>query len=170
MTPYFWTPFIWRPYRSPRRLLSSLVPVLIILTSEIHAFSLKALLWIPSLHPWVTIRLTCWFLLALPAVHEWYEYVTAEEHESPDERLFRKIGPYAWLAIALCTLETAVVHKYGSQAGLFDNALGKEWVVGWFTFGVCAVGGLCWWQGAISGAILRRESEVGEPAGSEDGK
>lgn len=144
--PYYWTPFHWRPFASPTDLLQSLVPVLLILVSELHAFSLKALLWIPSTHPWITYRLTFLFLLALPATYEFYDYVRARATEDPDTFMFRRLGTYTWLAIAIAAAESAVAYRYGKEAGLFEQPLEPLCVRLWGVGAAASAAALLVWQ------------------------
>lgn len=58
----------------------------------------------------VCCRLVLWFLMALPAVREWYEYIEASEDAAAPPC---KLGPFAWIAIATTCLETLASLKFG---------------------------------------------------------
>lgn len=94
---------------------------------EVNAFFLKYVLWIPPRNPLNTFRLALLFLLALPAAREYYEFL---------ERLRRgenylKLGPFAWLGVALAITETLVSIKFGR--GMFPEPWPRSTLIAWGT-------------------------------------
>jgi hypothetical protein len=69
--------------------------------------------------------------MALPAVKEYYEFIT---HDAPN----CKLGTFAWLSLACFALESLVVVKLG--AGLFSAPLPPRVRVCW-SAGLVALGG-----------------------------
>ena len=74
--------------------------VLLVLSFDVNVFFLKYALWIPPTNPLNTYRLILWFCCALPAVREYYVYLEGNTAQGVDSR-FRKLGNFAWLAIAV---------------------------------------------------------------------
>ena len=104
---------------------------------KLNSFFLKAALWVPQLNPLTVYRLVGFFLLGLPAFQEFYRFVVAGE-ERARERQERKrleesgllppalllpatatattsnrLGPCAWLMLAIIAAETLVAVKFG---------------------------------------------------------
>ena len=135
--PYSLDDFQWRVFSSPARLLLSLVPVVIFLIFELHAFFLKFVLWIPPLNPMNTIRLLILLGMGLPATRDYYNFIEAESLS------LSKIGSFAWLGLALAVVETLVVMKFGS--GLFPDPWPAKTKAIWGTaFGVSSVLFVVW--------------------------
>lgn len=82
------------------------------LLSEVNAFFLKYLLWVPPESELNVYRLVLWVFLSGPAVNEIYLWVNLEEELLRPEN---RIGAFAWLLAAAVFLETAVVAKFGLQ-------------------------------------------------------
>jgi phosphatidylserine synthase 2 len=91
---------------SPSRFLESSLVVGLILLFDLNVFFLKYALWVPPRNPLNTYRLVLWFLCALPAVREYYEYLQGNTGGGGSGR-FRKLGAFAWLAAAVSGLESA---------------------------------------------------------------
>ena len=111
--PYSWDQFDWRVFSSPARFALCLIPVVIFLLFELHAFFLKFVLWVPPLSPLNTIRLLILLGMGLPATREYYNFIEA------DSLSISKIGSFAWLGLALAVTETLVAIKFGN--GLFPD-------------------------------------------------
>ena len=75
-SPYSFEIFDFAAFSSPGRFLLSMGVVVAILTSELNAFFLKTLLWVPPANLLNVARLTLWFFLALPAVKEWLTFIS----------------------------------------------------------------------------------------------
>ena len=111
--PYSWDKFEWKIFSSPARFIECLVPVLIFLLFELHAFFLKFVLWIPPLNPLNTIRLLILLGMGLPATRQYYNFIECENLS------LNKIGAFAWLGLALAIVETLIVIKFGH--GMFPK-------------------------------------------------
>ncbi|KAJ1670312.1 hypothetical protein EV182_008290, partial [Spiromyces aspiralis] len=73
-TPHSWTVFEWAPTKRFKNFFGFVMLVVLVTTAELNVFYLKYLLWIPPEHMLVTARLILFFLFALPACREYYEY------------------------------------------------------------------------------------------------
>ena len=110
------------------RCVQCLLPIAVILLFEVNAFFLKYVLWLPPLNPLNTYRLTLLFLLALPSVKEYYEFI---ELQGTNASIFNKLGPFAWLGTALAVAETLLCIKFGH--GLFPKPFPREVLAVWGT-------------------------------------
>ncbi|KAL4540689.1 hypothetical protein Ndes2526B_g07525 [Nannochloris sp. 'desiccata'] len=128
-TPYSYQDFRWETFSSPKRCLQCFFPAVIILLFEVNHFFLKYELWVPPTNPLNTIRLSFLFLLALPGIKEYYEFI-----DSGDTDLFRKVGTFAWLGMAVAFIETLATIKFGH--GLFPQPWPKHVLVAWGTVAI----------------------------------
>eukprot|EP00887_Chlorella_sp_A99_P001765 scaffold19.g1765.t1 len=163
-TPASWDARDWEAFSSPRRCLQCVFPVLIILIFEVNHFFLKALLWVPPTNPLNTYRLSILFLLALPGIKEYYEFIEADQWGPYD--VFNKLGTYAWLGCALAVVESLVCVKFG--VGLFPQPWPRRVLVAWGVGGAAAAAVLTTWTAryyarqrqARAGAQSRRSARL----------
>lgn len=118
--------------------------VALILLFDLNVFFLKYALWVPPRNPLNTYRLVLWFLCALPAVREYYEYLQGNTGGGAGGGRFRKLGAFAWLAAAVskpgwtssCAGRRSQSHGFVNRVGLFHKpqeissttpAPGKPW-------------------------------------------
>jgi len=128
-TPHSFDDFQWQIFSSPKRCVQCLFPAAIILLFEINHFFLKYELWVPPINPLNTIRLSVLFLMALPGMKEYYDFI-----ESDSSDVFQKVGPFAWLAMAIALAETLTVIKFGK--GLFPQPWPRKVLVAWGSVGL----------------------------------
>ncbi len=121
--PYSCDKFEWRIFSTPARFIECLVPVLIFLLFELHAFFLKFVLWIPPLNPLNTIRLLILLGMGLPATRQYYDFIECENLS------LNKIGAFAWLGLALAIVETLVAIKFGH--GMFPKVWPATTIAVW---------------------------------------
>jgi hypothetical protein len=95
-------------------LLSVCLLLLMVETIEMCAFTLKHVLWIPPSHSVNVARLLLWWALAIPALNEWYLYVS-----NPHAK---RLGQNTWLAVGILCAEVAVSLKFGDNMHLYDNS------------------------------------------------
>jgi phosphatidylserine synthase 2 len=113
--------------------------------SELTAFFLKFILWVPAEHNLNIVRLLIWWAIAAPATRELYLYCT-------DDRV-KKIGHNLWLVIAILTVETLLCVKFGHA--MFEDAhppplLKTSWLIV-----IAAVGSFCLYK--LNHNIKRRQ-------------
>ncbi|KAI8468839.1 MAG: PSS-domain-containing protein [Monoraphidium minutum] len=163
LLPYSWTRFEWMVFQSPKRFLQALLPVAVMLTFELNVFFLKFALWVPPTNPLNTYRLLLWFLCALPAAREYWEFIEGRSGEAaaygtgPAAARFSKLGTFAWLAIAMTALETMLSVKFG--AGLYTQPWPPLVKVAWAAAASALVGALAGWQLSL---WRRRRQEEGQ--------
>jgi phosphatidylserine synthase 2 len=138
-TPYSMDSFEWTWFRSPKRFLQCFFPAVIILLFEVNHFFLKYELWVPPTNPLNTIRLSILFLIAIPGIREYYEFI---ESESTD--IFHKLGPFAWTGVAIAFVETLAIIKFGR--GMFLAPWPPRVVAAWTTAGVIFLLAMALWM------------------------
>ncbi|KNC47161.1 phosphatidylserine synthase [Thecamonas trahens ATCC 50062] len=129
-TPERWTVYRWEAFSSLKRFSYVIVVIIFIEVNELCAFFLKTLLWIPPPHPINPLRLFVWWLIALPALREFYEFVTNPK--------CKRFGAQLWVAAAGILLELLLVIKFGQ--GEFTVPPSPIIVYGWSAFGLFFVG------------------------------
>lgn len=112
-------------FRSPKRFLQCFFPAVIILLFEVNHFFLKYELWVPPRNPLNTIRLTVLFLIAVPGIREYYEYIELNDARTP----FTRLGVYAWTGVAIAFVEMLMIVKFGR--GMFDAPWPTRVLVAW---------------------------------------
>eukprot|EP00890_Picochlorum_soloecismus_P005894 jgi/Picsp_1/6305/NSC_03654-R1_protein len=138
-TPHSLDAFQWQVFSSPKRCLQCFFPVVIILLFEVNHFFLKFELWVPPRNPLNTIRLSILFLMAVPGMKEYYEFI-----ESDSTDIFRKLGPFAWTAAAIAFVETLTVIKFGH--GLFPQPWPTKVLIAWTSVGIIFAVTLLTWS------------------------
>jgi phosphatidylserine synthase 2 len=127
-TPFSFTKYKWNIFDSPQSFAAILLLIVYLETVEINSFFLKHVLWIPPPNPLNSYRLTFWFLIAIPSLHEYYIYVSAPPNSSGTTRL----GQNCWLALLLAFVEILVTLKY--SPGQFHWSFPPHVRAAWFTF------------------------------------
>ncbi len=105
-TPQELTPTRWFDPRSTyQRCLAVFVTIMFMLIGELNGFLTKHVLYIPSSHYLVTVRLIMIALIALPSVRQLYSYVT--------DRNCHRLGTQAWVCFAILVSELLFSVKFG---------------------------------------------------------
>jgi phosphatidylserine synthase 2 len=110
-TPHSWTKYEWASTKSLRNFITILILVYLELQTELNAFYLKYLLWVPVSHPLNLYRLILMFFACMPAVRELYQYVTDPKCQ--------RLGVHAWMTVANIMTELLICIKFGE--GEFTN-------------------------------------------------
>lgn len=105
--PYQWTRFKWKIFSTPQRFFSFLFLIFLAAVIELNCFFLKYVLWHPPPHPLVFWRLVILFLFCLPALREYYQWVS-------DPKCHR-LGTMAWLTILILGVEILVWVKFSKE-------------------------------------------------------
>lgn len=129
-------------FRSPKRFLQCFFPAVIILLFEVNHFFLKYELWVPPRNPLNTIRLSILFLIAVPGIREYYEFIERDEVD-----IFRRLGVYAWTGVAIAFVETLMIVKFGR--GMFDTPWPRPVLIAWGSVGLVFVVVMVAWVGAV---------------------
>ena len=138
-TPYSLDNFQWGMFSSPKRCLQCFFPAGIILLFEVNHFFLKYELWVPPRNPLNTIRLSILFLIAIPGIREYYEFI-----ESDSIDIFHRLGPFAWTGVAIAFVEMLVIVKFGH--GMFPQPWQTTVVACWSTVGILFIIGFSIWS------------------------
>ncbi|KAL0217355.1 hypothetical protein RCL1_007936 [Eukaryota sp. TZLM3-RCL] len=135
--------FKWDFWKSPARFFTVSLVIFVALVVEINGFFLKTILWVPVMSPIVTLRLLMWFLWAMVALAEIYDFITKESGFN------RRLGDQAWIVIAMAVVETLFIFKHGSYlwADKYTHPLRiGSWFVVWFVLFIVA--GISWIKGS----------------------
>jgi phosphatidylserine synthase 2 len=132
-TPYSWTKFNWSILESPKRFFAVIGFIALESIIELNCFFLKFVLWHPPPHPLVTARLFLWFLFALPATREYYEWISNPK--------CKRIGTMAWLALAITGTEILIWLKFSK--GQFDHVVSHPPAVVW-SWAIFLIGLFSW--------------------------
>ena len=93
------------PSNSFHRALAIFFFILLFLVTELNGFLTKHVLYIPSSHYLVTVRLIFIGVIALPTTRQYYSYVT--------DRTCDRLGTQAWVALAIALAELLFSIKFG---------------------------------------------------------
>ncbi|KAI8825705.1 phosphatidyl serine synthase-domain-containing protein [Fimicolochytrium jonesii] len=123
-TPHSWTEFNWEGTTTFKNFLAVIGLLYIILQSEMNAFYLKYLLWLPPAHPINVWRLIYYFFMALPATREAFQFMS--------DRRCKRLGMHAWMAIANIFTELLIVVKFSQ--GEFHTPMPRRVKAAWAAF------------------------------------
>lgn len=107
-TPQEWSKTHWMSYSSPyMRTLAIFVLILLFQISELNTFLLKHILYVPTSHYLVSLRLALMCLIAAPSLRQYYVYVT--------DRTCMRLGTQAWVYFAIMVTELLFSVKFGMR-------------------------------------------------------
>jgi phosphatidylserine synthase 2 len=110
-------------FDSPKRFFYSMGIVLAMNLVDMNAFFLKYILWVPPRNPLNTYRLIMWFFVGMPAIREYYQFVSDPE--------CKRLGANTWIAAGIVALEVLLCFKYSD--GLFTaptpNHIWVPWLI-----------------------------------------
>ncbi|EPS64481.1 hypothetical protein M569_10299, partial [Genlisea aurea] len=149
-TPARWDKDEWHPFLGPLRFIQVLCLCVAFLTVELNTFFLKFCLWIPPRNPVVIYRLFLWWFIAIPTIREYNSYLQ-------DREPVKKVGPFCWLALAICIVELLICIKFCH--GLFDDPMPEWLVILWSCVGCGLVLFLCKWTWQLHRSMVRRKSD-----------
>lgn len=139
-TPAYWLAYDWKIFRSANRFWRVVSMVIILSVMMLNSFFLKTVLWVPassSLNVW---RLAVWYSAGSYAVAEYYIFCTfTMSYDGKSHVPVKKIGPRAWLGIAVVCTELLVIVKHGR--GMFTEPFPTYIKVIWATIFAVVVGG-----------------------------
>jgi hypothetical protein len=91
------------------------------------------------------------------SMQEYYEFI---ESDSPD--IFRKLGSFAWLGVAIALVETLIAIKFGK--GMFPQPWPTKVLVVWGVVGVALAAVLLVWSFRFYILDKREQQKVGGAA------
>ena len=107
-TPLEWSKTRWMDHSSPyMRTLAIFVLILLFQISELNTFLLKHILYVPTSHYLVSVRLALMCLIAAPSLRQYYVYVT--------DRTCTRLGTQAWVCFATMVAELLFSIKFGMR-------------------------------------------------------
>ncbi|MQM08997.1 hypothetical protein Taro_041856 [Colocasia esculenta] len=125
-TPAQWDKDQWHPLLGPWRFIQVLSLCVVFMTVELNTFFLKFCLWIPPRNPLIIYRLILWWLIAIPTIREYNNYLQ-------DSKPVKKVGTFCWLSLAICIVELLICIKFGQ--GLFPNPMPRWLISFWASVG-----------------------------------
>nr|CCA21075.1 phosphatidylserine synthase putative [Albugo laibachii Nc14] len=139
-TPAYWLAYDWKIFRSADRFSRVLCMVFMLSVMMINSFFLKAVLWIPTSSYLNVVRLCIWYSAGSYAIAEYYVFTTMTL-SYPGERYVHvnKLGPRAWLGVAVVTTEVCVIIKHGR--GMFTEPFPIVVKAGWSIASVVLLSG-----------------------------
>jgi len=103
-TPHHWTKFEWGFTTSFKNFCAVLLMLVFAIQLDLNGFFLKYLLWIPSEHAYVTLRLVLLAGASASGTSEAYKFLV--------DKSCKKLGTQAWVTVAILALETIICFKY----------------------------------------------------------
>ncbi|DBA04048.1 TPA: hypothetical protein N0F65_009395 [Lagenidium giganteum] len=117
-TPMYWLAYDWKIFRSAERFWRVMSMVTILSIMMLNSFFLKTVLWVPASSTLNVIRLCIWYSAGSYAVAEYYIFCTFTLHcEGVGQTPVKKLGPRAWLGLAVVITEVLIIIKHGK--GMF---------------------------------------------------
>jgi len=120
-TPHHWTKFEWGTTKSFKNFCAVILMLILAIQLDLNGFFLKYLLWIPSEHIYVILRLVLLAGASASGTSEAYRYLT--------DKTCKKLGTQAWVTIAILSLETIICLKY--SRGEFTESMPRKIRIGW---------------------------------------
>lgn len=116
LTPFTLQQYKWDLFASPRNFLGVLFYVMIFILVDLSNFYLKFILWMPSSHWLLLIRVLYWACMSAIVTREYYEFVYSGAE---------KLGTFCWLGHFALAMEWLIVIK--DSAGMFTTVM-PEWL------------------------------------------
>ena len=107
-TPQAWSKTRWMEPGSPYvRTLAIFILLLLFQVGELNTFLLKHILYVPTSHYLVSLRLALMCLIVAPSLRQYFVYVT--------DRSCTRLGTQAWVCFAIMVAELLFSIKFGMQ-------------------------------------------------------
>lgn len=107
-TPQAWSKTRWMEPRSPyMRTVAIFILLLLFQVGELNTFLLKHILYVPTSHYLVSLRLALMCLIAAPSLRQYFVYVT--------DRTCTRLGTQAWVCFAIMVAELLFSIKFGMR-------------------------------------------------------
>mmetsp|Transcript_27 Transcript_27/g.58 ORF Transcript_27/g.58 Transcript_27/m.58 type:complete len:446 (+) Transcript_27:177-1514(+) len=149
-TPESVEQYEWKMMSSPKRFVQCIVLAGFCLACEVNAFFMKYVLWIPPRNMLNTYRLFVFFAMVIPAVNEYYYYVTDRDNNDltsgdmdDDEEGSHKLGVFTWIFLSCTVLEFLIIYKFGSE--LFSLPWPPHIKWSWLAVGLATLLFFCAW-------------------------
>ena len=104
LRPTVFEEYEWAGLANLQRLFGMTAFVVFVLIIDCNNFFLKFVLWVPPNHDLMIFRVILWGFCSLATAKEWFEYISNE--------YCHRLGPFAWLTMYTCGVETLAVIKF----------------------------------------------------------
>ncbi|CAI5734569.1 unnamed protein product [Hyaloperonospora brassicae] len=118
-TPAYWMAYDWKIFRSAERFWRVMLMVAILSVMMLNSFFLKTVLWVPASSNVNIYRLAVWYAAGSYAVAEYYIFSSFTMNYDGKKMPVKKLGPRAWLGVAVVFTEVLVIYKHGQ--GMFTE-------------------------------------------------
>ena len=144
LRPAYFEQYEWSALSNLPRFCGVLSFIFFVLMIDCNNFFLKFVLYIHPAHDLMKYRVALWGFCSLATAKEWFEYTSNE--------FCHRVGPFAWLTIYTCGVETMLVIK--CSEGMFNDPIPNYVKIIW----VCIGTGI-FWLGLIAWMNDQREAE-----------
>jgi len=112
-------------FSSAKRFSAVIYFILLVNLADLGNFFLKYVLWLPSSHYLLAIRIFLVGFLSIIATREYYEFVTNPKCQ--------RMGPYAWMFHFMLAMEWLIVFKF--KEGSFTEPFPTWIIISWALIG-----------------------------------
>ena len=109
-TPESVETYEWNMLSNPKRFVQCMTLAGFCLACEVNAFFMKFVLWVPPRNMLNTYRLFVFFVMVIPAVNEYYYFVSRKGEEEVN-----KLGVFTWIFLSCTILEFLIIYKFGKD-------------------------------------------------------
>ncbi|KAG7400891.1 Phosphatidylserine synthase 2 [Phytophthora boehmeriae] len=139
-TPQYWMAYDWKIFRSAERFWRVVSMITILSIMMLNSFFLKTVLWVPASSNVNIYRLAVWYSAGSYAVAEYYIFCSfTMSYQGGNKTPVKKLGPRAWLGIAVVVSEVLVIYKHGQ--GMFTAPFPAYVKIIWALIFALVVGG-----------------------------
>jgi phosphatidylserine synthase 2 len=111
----------WHMFSSASRFFYVIYYICLVNLTDLANFFMKFVLWLPSTHYVLAIRIFLVGFLSIIATREYHEYITNEK--------CKRMGPYVWIFHLIVVMEWAIVFKF--KNGYFTEPFPQWIVIAW---------------------------------------
>lgn len=146
LVPQSLVPYEWNVFLSPKRFVQFLLLLSLMTLQELNTFTVKHILHIPPKHHLVVLRLVMWLFLAIPAVCEYYFYISGLDPTN-------KLGPSVWVSVVNLLFEVVLAGKLAVEGNYFQEPMPGYIAIPWIT----SLISLCIWFAIFFGVLTLKQ-------------
>ena len=125
LTPYSWVNYKWEMFSSTKNFISVLWYIIFVNLVDLSNFYLKFILYMPSDHWTLFIRVWYWAIMAIVSTREFYEFTKGG--------FTGKLGSQCWLSHAILCAEWMITYK--NAGGMFNETMPFWLQIAWSGIG-----------------------------------
>lgn len=110
----------WHIFSSTKRFYSVLYYIVLVNLIDLSNFFNKFVLWIPSSHYLLAIRIFLWGFLSIIGTREYYEYIS--------NNMFMRLGPFLFVSHLVIFVEYSILFKFTRGTNYFTEPF-PDWIV-----------------------------------------